>query len=164
MVHFEADLRPLMEGRWGPIFWILNPQAAGTIIVHDPAKSHVLMALRSGTEGEEEAISDRLASALGADIDARILSVDSWSPHVQVAERYREGRVFLVGDAAHRFPPTGGLGLNTGILDVDFLVHQLVQVEHGDGPASILDCYERECRPTAEENATESFENMKRLG
>ena len=164
MVHFEADLRPLMEGRWGPIFWILNPQTAGTIIVHDPVKSHVLMALQFGTEGEKEAIPDRLAAALGASVETRIISVDAWSPHVQVAERYRQGRVFLAGDAAHRFPPTGGLGLNTGILDVDFLVHQLAQVVNGNASPDILDHYEAECRPAAVENATESFENMKRLG
>ena len=164
MVHFEADLRPWMEGRWGPIFWILNPAAPGTIIVHDPAKSHVLMALQFGTEGEEATIPSRLAAALGVDVETRILSVASWSPHVQVAERYREGRVFLVGDAAHRFPPTGGLGLNTGILDVDFLVQQLARVELERASPEILDLYEAECRPAAIENATESFENMKRLG
>lgn len=164
MVHFEADLRPWLEGREGPLVWILDPATAGTFIIHDPAKSHVLMALQTGAPGEAEALPERLASALGVDVPFRILSVDSWSPHVQVAERYRAGRVFLAGDAAHRFPPTGGLGLNTGVLDVDFLVHQLARVMAGDADDDALDAYEAECRPAAEENARESFENMKRLG
>ena len=121
------------------------------------------MTLRFGTEGEEEALPARLAAALGVAEDLRILSIDAWSPHVQVAERYREERIFLAGDAAHRFPPTGGLGLNTGILDVDFLVHHLAQVEAEEAGAEILERYEVECRPAAQENAIESFENMKRL-
>lgn len=164
MVHFEADLRPWIENRSGPIFWTMNPESPGTIIVHDPAKSHVFMTLRFGTEGEEATLPDRLAAALGVSVAPRILSVDAWSPHVQVAERYREGRAFLAGDAAHRFPPTGGLGLNTGILDVDFLVDGLARVEGGEAQAETLDRYELECRPAAQDNATESFENLKRLG
>ena len=164
MIHFEADLRPWMKDRSGPLYWIMNPQAAGTFIVHDPAKSAVYMTLGFGTEGEEEALQARLEMALGVPANPRIVSVDTWSPHVQVAERYREGRVFLVGDAGHRFPPTGGLGLNTGILDADFLVHQLARVEKRAAPPAILDLYEKECRPVAQENANESFANMKRLG
>jgi 2-polyprenyl-6-methoxyphenol hydroxylase-like FAD-dependent oxidoreductase len=96
-------------------------------------------------------------------VEPRILSVDDWSPHVQVAERYRAGRVFLAGDAAHRFPPTGGLGLNTGVPEADFLVHLLARVEQGGADASSLDLYARECRPAAQANADASFENLKRL-
>ena len=163
MVHLETDLRPWIEGRSGPLFWILNPESPGTLIVHDPARSHVFMALRRGTENEEETLPARVSAALGVDAPLRIVSIDAWSPHVQVAERYREGRVFLAGDAAHRFPPTGGLGLNTGILDADFLVHLLARVETGRGDPGSLALYEAECRPVAESNARQSFENMKRL-
>ncbi|MGH0029373.1 MAG: FAD-dependent monooxygenase [Myxococcota bacterium] len=162
MVHFSADLRPLMAGRAGPLYWIMNPASPGTLIVHDPARSIVFMTPCFGREDEEAGLPARLDAALGADLAPRIVSVDAWSPHVQVAERYREGRVFLAGDAAHRFPPTGGLGLNTGILDVDALVHLLGRVEAGADPAC-LDHYEAECRPVAEANARDSFENMKRL-
>lgn len=164
MVHFDADLRPWLEGRSCPLFWIMNPEASGTLIVHDPARSHVFMTFEFGTEGEEEQLPARLAAALAVDVTPTILSVDRWSPHVQAAERYREGRVFLVGDAAHRFPPAGGLGLNTGIVDVEFLTHQLAEVEGGRQAAACLDRYEAECRPVAVANANDSFENMKRLG
>jgi 2,4-dichlorophenol 6-monooxygenase len=163
MVHFEADLSPWIQDRPGPLYWIMNPQSSGTLIVHDPKRSHVFMALRFGSEDEERSIPGRLADALGVPVEPKILSVDEWSPHVQVAERYREGRVFLVGDAAHRFPPTGGLGLNTGILDAYTLTTRLAEVEAGRAEASVLDEYEIECRPAAESNAKESFENMKRL-
>jgi 2,4-dichlorophenol 6-monooxygenase len=164
MVHFEADLRPWIEQRSGPLFWIQNPESPGCLIVHDPARSHVFMLPRRGSEGEDETIPARLAAALGVPITPKILSIDAWSPHVQVAARYREGRVFLVGDAAHRFPPTGGLGLNTGIQEAHHLVETLASVHSGRAAVARLDDYEAACRPVAEANAAESFENLIRLG
>lgn len=165
MVHFEADLEPWIRERSGPIFWILNPESPGALIVHDPARSHVFMMPLLGTDHDpEERVLERLAAALAVPVTPKILSVDRWSPHVQVAGRYRDGRVFLVGDAAHRFPPTGGLGLNTGIQEAHDLVERLAQVEGGRAPDTLLAGYESACRPAARANADESFENMKRLG
>jgi 2,4-dichlorophenol 6-monooxygenase len=162
MVHLEADLSPWIAHRPGPLFWIFHPQARGCLIVHDPKQSHVFMTEKP--EGDEpEAISKRLAAALGVPVTPRILSIDDWSPHVQVAERYREGRVFLAGDAAHRFPPTGGLGLNTGIQEAYDLVCRFGRVEAGQGDEALLDGYESACRPAARANADQSFENLKRL-
>jgi 2,4-dichlorophenol 6-monooxygenase len=164
MVHFEADLVPWVQHRSGPLFWILNPESLGCLIVHDPKRSHVFMMPSRGSEGEERMIPERLAAALGVPLEPKILSFDDWSPHVQVAARYREGRIFLVGDAAHRFPPTGGLGLNTGIQEAYDLVTRLAAVAAGNASEALLDGYEAACRPVARANADESFENMKRLG
>jgi 2-polyprenyl-6-methoxyphenol hydroxylase-like FAD-dependent oxidoreductase len=163
MVHFEADLRPWVEQRSGPLFWILNPRSPGCLIVHDPRRSHVFMMPRQGSEDEGKTIPERLAAALAVPVTPEILSVDSWSPHVQVAARYRDGRIFLVGDAAHRFPPTGGLGLNTGIQESQDLVERLARVVVGSEAAALLDGYEARCRPVAQANADQSFENLKRL-
>jgi 2,4-dichlorophenol 6-monooxygenase len=164
MVHLEADLLPWVQHRSGPLFWILNPASPGCLIVHDPKRSHVFMLPSRGGEDEERMIPERLAAALGVPLEPKILSFDDWSPHVQVAARYREGRVFLVGDAAHRFPPTGGLGLNTGIQEAYDLGTRLAAVVAGNAPEALLDGYEAACRPVAKANADESFENMKRLG
>lgn len=164
MVHFEADLRPWIEKRQGPIFWILNPESPGALIVHDPARSHVFMMPRLAVEQEERTIPTRLDAALGVPVEPKISSIDAWSPHVQVADRYRQGRIFLVGDAAHRFPPTGGLGLNTGIQEAKDLVERLARVEAREAPETLLDEYEDACRPAAQANADASFENLLRLG
>lgn len=164
MIHFEADLTPWIRDRPGPLYWILHPEATGTLIVHDPERSHVFMTMwTGGADGQDETLPDRLAAALDVPLTPKILSVESWSPHVQVASRYREGRVLLVGDAAHRFPPTGGLGLNTGIQEAENLVARLAEVEAGGPHAGLLQGYEAACRPAAQANADESFENMKRL-
>jgi 2,4-dichlorophenol 6-monooxygenase len=163
MVHFEADLTPWLAERPGPIYWILNPDSPGALIVHHPRRSHVFMLPQQAAEGDPEPdVEARLARALEVPVAPKILSVDRWSPHVQVASRYREGCTFLVGDAAHRFPPTGGLGLNTGILEARELAVRLARVEAGE-PEDLLDEYERICRPVAWANADESFENLKRM-
>ncbi|MEU9992673.1 FAD-dependent monooxygenase [Streptomyces sp. NPDC048045] len=68
-----------------------------------------------------------------------------WRPNVRLAERFRVGRVFLAGDAAHAHPPTGGQGLNTGVQDAYNLGWKLA-----DGSPGLLDTYESERRATAE--------------
>ena len=71
-----------------------------------------------------------------------------WRANVRLAERYREGRVFLAGDAAHIHSPAGGQGMNTGIQDAHNLGWKLAAVAKGASPA-LLDTYEAERRPVA---------------
>jgi 2,4-dichlorophenol 6-monooxygenase len=163
MIHFEADLTPWVRDRPGPIFWITHPQATGALIIHDLRKSHVFMTPKNGVPGEDEGLPTRLAAALNAPTDVRIHSVDSWTPYCQVVSNYRNRRIFLAGDAAHRFPPSGGLGLNTGILEAHNLAWKLALVIAGIAPESSLDSYDAECRPAAQANARVSLLNAVRL-
>jgi 2-polyprenyl-6-methoxyphenol hydroxylase-like FAD-dependent oxidoreductase len=78
----------------------------------------------------------------------RIDSSSSYRPASRMVDRYRAGRVFLAGDAAHLHPPTGGQGLNTGIQDAYNLGWKLASVLRG-GPESLLDTYEEERLPVA---------------
>ncbi|GAA0363309.1 FAD-dependent oxidoreductase [Actinoallomurus spadix] len=71
-----------------------------------------------------------------------------WRANVRLADRYREGRVFLAGDAAHIHSPAGGQGMNTGIQDAHNLGWKLAAVAKGASPA-LLDTYEAERRPVA---------------
>jgi hypothetical protein len=80
MIRFEADLRPWIEQRSGPLFFIQNPESPGCLIVHDPARSHVFMTARRGSEGEDEEFPARLATALGVSVTPKILSIGAWSP------------------------------------------------------------------------------------
>jgi 2-polyprenyl-6-methoxyphenol hydroxylase-like FAD-dependent oxidoreductase len=77
-----------------------------------------------------------------------VLSQSSYTPQARLVERYRVGRVFLAGDAAHVHPPAGGQGLNTGVQDAWNLGWKLAWAL-GGGPESILDTYEAERRPVA---------------
>ncbi|NKE61894.1 rifampin monooxygenase [Lentzea sp. PSKA42] len=80
------------------------------------------------------------------------------------AERYRSGRVFLAGDAAHIHPPTGGQGLNLGVQDSFNLGWKLAAAVHGWAPEGLLDSYEAERHPVAEEvlnNTRAQIELMK---
>ncbi|GAA0904141.1 FAD-dependent oxidoreductase [Streptomyces thermoalcalitolerans] len=72
-----------------------------------------------------------------------------FQPRTALADRFREGRVFLVGDAAHLHSPAGGQGLNTSVQDAYNLGWKLGAVLRGDAPASLLDTYEEERRPIA---------------
>jgi 3-(3-hydroxy-phenyl)propionate hydroxylase len=69
--------------------------------------------------------------------------------HQRVAERYREGRAFLAGDAAHINNPLGGMSMNGGIHDAYNLAEKLVQVMRGAAGPDLLDQYETERRPVA---------------
>lgn len=92
------------------------------------------------------------------------INVNFWRMSAQVAQKFRGGNIFLAGDAAHRFPPTGGMGLNSGAQDVHNLAWKLAFVLGGTADASLLDTYEMERRPVALANTAWSVGNFKRLG
>tara|TARA_R110002110_G_scaffold275266_2_gene490477 strand:- start:1423 stop:3009 length:1587 start_codon:yes stop_codon:yes gene_type:complete len=164
MIHFSAALQPVIKDRSGPIYWIHHPEAPGAFIIHEPDRSTVFMTPVFGTEGEDAGLPDRLAKALGAPIPFEIHAIRTWIAHGQIARHYKKGHAFLLGDAAHRFPPTGGLGLNTGIVEAHNLAWKLAMVIKGQAGEALLDTYEAECKPAAEANAADSMENQKRLG
>lgn len=86
------------------------------------------------------------------DLEAEVLSIGGWAVESVLAERYREGRVFLAGDAAHRHPPTTGLGLNGGIGDAHNLAWKLAAVLRGQADDGLLDSYGPERRPVGARN------------
>jgi putative polyketide hydroxylase len=113
------------------------------------------------TESRADYTRDRLvelirAGAGVADLPVRVLRVGSFSFAAQVADRYRDGRVFLAGDAAHRITPRGGTGMNTAIHDAYHLGWKLGWVLRGWAPLDLLDSYEEERRPVGIRNTMNS--------
>ena len=97
---------------------------------------------------DEGAILRLLSRGLGLDLSSRhpplhieVQSVRSWTMHAQVAASFVKGSAMLVGDAAHRVPPAGGFGLNTGLQDAHNLAWKLAAVVHGIADQSLLDTY-----------------------
>jgi 2-polyprenyl-6-methoxyphenol hydroxylase-like FAD-dependent oxidoreductase len=89
---------------------------------------------------------------IGLPVDLQIVAVTSWTLHLLLAERYRAGRVFLAGDAAHLVIPQGGLGMNTGIGDAADLSWKLAAVLDGWGGPQLLSAYEVERRQVGQRN------------
>jgi 2-polyprenyl-6-methoxyphenol hydroxylase-like FAD-dependent oxidoreductase len=170
MVHFRAALRGIPEVPPGVLFFLCDPRSGGGVfVVHDLDREAVYMhPFDPDVEVEADYDAERCAGLVrealeDPGLEFEVETVSSWTMTAQVAERYGAGRILLVGDSAHRFPPTGGLGLNSGVQDAHNLAWKLAAVLHGRAPASLLESYERERRPVARNNADQSLRNALRL-
>jgi 2,4-dichlorophenol 6-monooxygenase len=164
-VHLAADLRAVVADRPGVLHFVMDPAARGTFVSHGLDREWVFMA---AFDPEAESVDDYDVARCAAMVRAAIgdpettidvLGVGSWHMSAQVAERMQHDRIFLIGDAAHRFPPTGGLGLNTGVADAHNLVWKLSAVEGGWAGSSLLGSYEVERLPVAAVNCEQSTTN-----
>jgi 3-(3-hydroxy-phenyl)propionate hydroxylase len=109
----------------------------------------------SETDAEAERASgalDRRIRALAGDVPYELVWLTAYRFHQRLAPRFRVGRVFLAGDAAHEMSVFGARGLNSGVEDATNLAWKLALVLEGDAPDSLLDSYEHERRSAAQEN------------
>ncbi|MBW8825997.1 MAG: FAD-dependent oxidoreductase [Acidobacteria bacterium] len=111
----------------------------------------------------EDDIHAAIRRAVGIDFDYELLTVVPWTRRELVADRYRAGRLFIAGDAAHVMSPTGGFGMNTGIGDAVDLAWKLDATINGWAGAQLLDSYERERRPVGARNVAEASGNLARM-
>ena len=168
-VHFSADLERFRHHRRGPVIWTHTAKGLGAVIVHRPPHDLVFQIpyfppFESLDDFPAAVCRRHVLDAVGdAEVDIEIKSIQPWTMHAQVACSYRVGRVFLAGDAAHRFPPTGGLGLNTGVADVHNLAWKLAWVVFGRASEALLDTYEQERRPVAITATADSVANFEGL-
>ncbi|MYW04188.1 FAD-dependent monooxygenase [Streptomyces sp. SID3343] len=100
--------------------------------------------------------------ALAVDTPIEVLSDHRWHLTHRVAEEFRDGRVFLVGDAAHTLSPSGGFGMNTGIAGAADLGWKLAAELAGWAGPALLDTYRAERRPVAEQAVEEANRNLVR--
>ncbi|NRB49447.1 MAG: FAD-dependent monooxygenase [Saprospiraceae bacterium] len=163
-VYFKHNLREHLI-KPAKLFWIMNPAAPGTFIAHHIERRWVYhFPMYTPYENKEQftepMLKQRIFTALGDEtIPIELSSISFWRMTCQIAETFRKGRAFLVGDAAHRFPPTGGLGMNSGIGDVQNLCWKLALVLKEQAGNSLLDSYEIERRPVVALNSEESLHN-----
>ncbi|MRG94693.1 FAD-dependent monooxygenase [Polyangium spumosum] len=167
--YFQADLHRVVRTR-GKLYFIFSPRAPGSVFIAHHVEKRWVFHYPVATPHEKieeytpEVMQKKIKAALGRDdVDIEITSMSHWRMTAQVADRFRSGRVFLVGDAAHRFPPTGGLGMNSGIGDAHNLAWKLAMVLDGRAPPCLLDTYEAERRPVIQTNCDESRLNFERM-
>jgi putative polyketide hydroxylase len=160
---FRAELTALPGVPAFAFAQITHPEAAGVIVATDQAHRWIFGAAADAPD-QPEAWRRRVRLAAGSDdLEVEILSTFRWEVAARVASRFRAGRVFLAGDAAHQMPPTGGYGANTGIQDAANLASRLGRVLQGAAPASLLDGYEAERLPEAQRRVERALEEMRRL-
>ncbi len=141
-------------------YWVLNPACPGVMGRMD--LEDVWWAIANGVPAEigQAEPSALIHGLVGSEIEATVLGTDPWTARMLLADRYRSGRVFLVGDAAHLNPPWGGHGFNTGIGDAVNIGWKLAAVLDGWGGERLLASYEAERRPVAERTIREAVANM----
>ncbi|MFD9888283.1 FAD-dependent monooxygenase [Amycolatopsis sp. NPDC059027] len=161
---FEADLTEALRGRRFLLAYLDQPRT-GTVLVpmrqlgrwmlgmpYDPAKGE------NPDDFTEERCVELVRTAVGKpDLDVRLVPpVPGWRQKVShstsgawIAQRFRDGRVFFAGDAAHVMPPAGSYGASTGIADAHNLAWKLAAVLNGQADEALLDTYEQERRPVA---------------
>jgi putative polyketide hydroxylase len=118
---------------------------------------------RAGSTAElpQDQLIRRIQQAAGVqDLPVSVLDRRTFTFSVAIAERFRSGDAFLIGDAAHRVTPRGGTGMNTAIGDGFNLGWKLSWVLEGWASDSLLDTYETERRPIAEHNLARSLDPM----
>ena len=158
-IYFRSrDLGCLHDKGWARFYRFTDAAGSwGELIGIDGKELFRLSVLKADPALDEHAYMRRLA---GTDFGYEILSVMAWQRRECVADRYRDHRVFIAGDAAHQNSPTGGLGLHTGLADAVDLGWKLGAVLQGWGGDYLLDSYEIERKLVAVDNvraATEAF-------
>ena len=114
---------------------------------------HIPLAPGDATNYDKRTIVAKFREILKVgDIDVKVLKTTRWRVEGVLSDRYQEGRVFLVGDSAHRHAPATGLGLNSAVQDVHNLAWKLAAVVKGQASASLLDTYQQERPPIGRRN------------
>lgn len=175
-VYFRADLSQYWDDDESMTTWFVNPEggswASGVLGQLGPTKFgrhseewmfHFSFRPDDPSRFEEASLLPRMRELLKIpDLAPDIIGIGHWTVEGVLVDRYRFGRVLLAGDAAHRHPPTTGLGLNSAIQDAHNLSWKLAAVLKDQAHDSLLDSYEAERRPVAASNiqwALMTFQN-----
>ncbi len=151
--------------------WVLCPEMAKLVVMAPMGPTrwgpdseewvvHLNYAMDDQRAFDDEAVLTDLRAALGiGDHPLQVHLVTRWTIGGVLADRFKAGRILLAGDAAHKHPPTGGLGLTSAMHDVHNLAWKLAHVVRGTAGEGLLDTYEVERRPVDARNVQRSLEN-----
>ena len=145
----------MLQGLGGPAPSVALPTSDdGRWLLATPWRSDVRPI---STLGPDDFVGIVRRAAGSETLEVEVLDCQVVEIGAEVAERFRDGNVFLVGDAAHRTAPTGGTGMNTAIQSVHNLMWKLAAVLSGNAGDALLDSYDPERRPSGERNVQRSL-------
>ena len=159
----ELDRTP--PARRAIMYWLINRESPGVLSPLDcNGEWAFITRLAPGVTAisDDEAVR-RVHAAIGRPFRVGIVARDYWAAHRLIADRYRERRIFLAGDACHLHPPFGGYGMNLGIADGVDLGWKLAAALRGWGGDELLASYEDERRPVHLRTIAEAVENYRTL-
>ena len=161
-IVFEADLSKYVAHRPSVLYWVLQPGAqiggigAGLVRMVRPWNEWLIVwgyDINQPAPVVDEAMATEIVHNLVGDdtIDVKLKGTSVWSVNHMYAEQTSVGRVFCMGDAIHRHPPSNGLGSNTSIQDAYNLAWKLSLVLKGQASPQLLDTYDAERAPIAQQ-------------
>ncbi|HSG33512.1 MAG TPA: FAD-dependent monooxygenase [Sphingomonadaceae bacterium] len=168
-IYFTADCRPWLEGRQLGVIYVINRDQRG-FFRFEAGGTRGFLAVNTlgdlGLPGAKDIARDTshdrcmelVRSAVGVpDLAVEIEDVATWKATAECATHFRNGRIFLAGDAAHVVPPTGGFGGNTGVQDAANLCWKLALVIKGEAGEALLESYEAERLPVGQLTVEQAY-------
>jgi 2-polyprenyl-6-methoxyphenol hydroxylase-like FAD-dependent oxidoreductase len=167
-IFFESDdFGAILPHRKAVIQWVIGPEGCiGGITSVDGMRQWRVGVAHSkpGSTLTEEEAARFIRRVVGRDFEFAVHSILPWTRRRFLADKYRDGRIFLAGDAAHQLSPTGGFGMNTGIGDATDLAWKLAATIQGWAGKRLLESYELERRPIGALAVDEAARNFGALG
>lgn len=163
----NQNTRPAM------LYFVFNEEAVLVYVAHDIDKDEWVCQIpifppyqTLKDDYNENKIKDIISKTIGITKESNLIieihNMNTWTMHAEVAEKFSKNNIFLVGDAAHRFPPAGGFGMNTGLQDAHNIAWKLATVIHNNGSEKILASYDVERKQIADETTALSFKNYEK--
>ncbi|MEA2382993.1 MAG: 2,4-dichlorophenol 6-monooxygenase [Solirubrobacteraceae bacterium] len=170
-IVFHADLSKHVAHRPSVLYWVLQPGAdvggigLGLVRMVRPWDEWLIVwgyDINEPPPEVDEAFATKVAHELIGDatIPITLRSTSLWSNNKMWAARYADGRVFCMGDACHRHPPSNGLGSNTSIQDAYNLAWKLALVLKGKAAPALLDSYDTERAPVGKQIVTRANKSI----
>ena len=151
------DLITMLPGKRAWMYFSLNPRRCGTTIAIDGVETWHVHNTLSEAETEFESVDRdwaiRTILGVGADFRYEVISKEDWIGRRLVADRFQDRRAFICGDAAHLWIPHAGYGMNAGIADAENLAWKIAATLNGWAPPALLESYEAERQPVADQVA-----------
>lgn len=174
-IIFKADLSKYVAHRPSVLYWVVQPGAdvggigMGLVRMVRPWNEWLIV-WGYDINGPEPVVDNAFATKVVRDLvgdqslEPEITSVSTWTVNNMYATNMQSGRVFIMGDAAHRHPPSNGLGSNTSIQDSFNLAWKLAAVIKGEAGEALLDTYSQERAPVAKQIVTRANQSIGEFG